>query len=294
MVSLGNQIWGIVRMTRPLTLLATFSSWFLGVAIAYGSGYEFSMLSFGYGLISMLLVSSSIHLINEYADYETDALTQRTSYNGGSGVLPSGLVPRSYALYSAIVTMFLGYAIQMVAISQGLHPFISLRISIIGTIGGWIYSIPPRLAWKGLGEIWNTVLGAWLLPFYGFVQMSGVSDWSILVTVLPVTLFAFNNMLAVTWPDREADKKVGKYTLATMDSSSILKTLHGLFTILSLVVLQRVELPSLVMLSSLIAYPLMFLGWNSYQVKEVSVETIWALYLLIVAQTVSWFYLGSV
>jgi 1,4-dihydroxy-2-naphthoate octaprenyltransferase len=290
----GEQAWGIIRMTRPIVLLSTFSSWFLGVGIAFGSGYQISYESFGFGLFSMLLVSSSIHLINEYADYETDALTQRTAYNGGSGVLPSGLVPRSWALYSAYGTMIAGYLVQYAAIFRGLHPFNALKLAIIGTVGGWVYSIPPRLAWRGLGEVWNTILGAWLLPYYGFIQMSGVDTRGTLIAVLPVTLFAFNNMLAVTWPDREADKKVGKNTLATWVTLGTLKALHGLCTVTSLVILLMIGFPRVVVYASLVSYPLMALGWRSYGVKEISVETIWALYLLIVAQTLAWFYLGIV
>lgn len=294
MTSLSEKLWGVIRMTRPITLLATFSSWFLGVAIAYGSGYRFSLVSFMIGLASMLLVSSSIHLINEYVDYETDSITQRTMYNGGSGVLPSGLVPRSLALYSAIITMIAGFTVQQLGIVMGLQPPSALVVSIIGTVGGWIYSVPPRLAWRGLGELWNTILGAWLLPFYGFLQMSGVVDTNVLILVMPVTLFAFNNMLAVTWPDREADGNVGKMTLATRVSPVTLKHVHGLCTALSLGALLMTGIPRTVKVASLVSYPLMILGWRSYTDKEITGETIWGLYLLIVCQTLAWFYIGIV
>ncbi len=294
MTSLGEQLWGVVRMTRPLTLVATFSSWFLGVAISYGMGYAFNPVAFTLAFAVMILVSSSIHLINEYADYETDALTQRTYYNGGSGVLPSGLVPRSWALYSAILTALAGFMLQYFAIIRGMQPFSTLPIALIGTVGGWIYSVPPKLAWRGLGELWNTVLGAWLLPYWGFVQMSGVNDTSILLLVLPVTFFAFNNLLAVTWPDRVADAQVGKMTLATRVSPGTLRALHGVCTVSSIIILLSIELPVIVTLASLLAFPLMALGYNSYTRKEVTVETIWGLYLLIVAQTLAWFYVGIV
>ena len=289
---LRDQLWGIVRMTRPLTLLSTFSSWLLGVAIAFGSGYEFSWVSFAYGLILMLLVSSSIHLVNEYADYETDALTRRTAYNCGSGVLHTGLVPRNWAIKSAIITAVSGFLLQGIAIVAGLHPPVALAIVVIGTVGGWIYSLPPRLAWMGLGEIWNTLLGAWLLPYFGFVQMSlSLSPW-VLVSVVPVTLFAFNNLLVVTWPDRDADAAVEKNTLAPRLKPETLRLIHGGCMLLSFSGLMLINFPSLVVWSSLIAYPLMAMGWYTDTRREISGGTIWALHLLIVAQSLAWLYLG--
>ena len=62
---LNEQAWNGVRMTRPLILQSTVSSWFLGVPIAYG----------------LMVISSSIHLVNEYADYEFDAQTRITEYS---------------------------------------------------------------------------------------------------------------------------------------------------------------------------------------------------------------------
>ena len=46
-------------------MLSTVSSGFLGVPIAYG----------------LMVIYSSIHLVNEYADYEFDALTRITEYS---------------------------------------------------------------------------------------------------------------------------------------------------------------------------------------------------------------------
>jgi 1,4-dihydroxy-2-naphthoate octaprenyltransferase len=162
----------------------------------------------------------------------------------------------------------------------------------IGTIGGWIYSLPPRLAWKGFGELLNTLLGAWLLPFFGFVQISKTTGFWVFWAVLPVTFFAFNNLLAVTWPDRKADQMVGKNTLATRLEPWVLKMLYLICTILSFVVLLSIELPFLVFKLSLIAYPLMLLGWYNFTRKEISIETVFALHILIAVQILGWIILG--
>lgn len=290
--TLSKQFWGIIRMTRPLVLLSTFSSWFLGVAIAFGSGYAFNWSSFTLGLSSMFLVSTSIHLVNEYADFETDILTKRTTYSGGSGVLQTGIIPRNWSIYLALLTAGIGFLVQFIAVYWNYHSWETMYIIIIGTIGGWIYSLPPRLAWGGFGELLNTLLGALLLPFFGFVQISKKTDLWVLLAVLPVTFFAFNNLLAVTWPDKEADQTVGKNTLATKFEPKVLKILHGFCTTLSLVVLFIADLPSIVFKSSLIAYPLMVFGWFTYTKKDISTETIFSLHLLIVTQILSWIILG--
>ena len=47
-------------------------------------------------ILSLAVMVSAIlmgHYANEYADVDTDSLTKRTLYSGGSGVLPSGIVP---------------------------------------------------------------------------------------------------------------------------------------------------------------------------------------------------------
>ena len=110
--------------------------------------------------------------------------------------------------------------------------------------------------------------------------------------VVPVTLFAFNNLLVVTWPDRDADAAVEKNTLATRLKPEPLRFIHGGCTLLSFTGLMLINFPSLVVSSSLIAYPLMAMGWYTFTRREISRGTIWALHLLIVAQSLAWLYLG--
>ena len=117
-----------------------------------------------------------------------------------------------------------------------------------------------------------------------------LSPW-VLVSVVPVTLFAFNNLLVVTWPDRDADAAVEKNTLATRLKPETLRLIHGGCTLLSFSGLMLINFPSLVVWSSLIAYPLMAMGWYTYTRREISGGTIWVLHLLIVAQSLAWLYL---
>ena len=80
-------VYGILRMSRPAQLLAIILVYLFGSIVAWAQDASPNRIAFVYGLLVVLLVSASIHIANEYADYETDALTQRTLYSGGSGAL---------------------------------------------------------------------------------------------------------------------------------------------------------------------------------------------------------------
>ena len=89
----------------------------LGATMAMALGAAFNAQLLIFGLVVLLLVSSSVHFGNEYADYETDALTQRTLFSGGSGALPGSTVPRRVALRAG--WCFLCLALQCWQVRSG-------------------------------------------------------------------------------------------------------------------------------------------------------------------------------
>lgn len=124
----------------------------LGVSIAFGTGEPIELAPLGLGFSAMMFVSVSVHYANEYADYQTDALTTRTLYSGGSDVLQSGSVPRKMALQAALITLILVISIELVATFLSVHSWLALIILVIGALGGWMYSLPPlKLAWLVIG-----------------------------------------------------------------------------------------------------------------------------------------------
>ena len=62
-------------MARPLVLISNILAWLLGVSIAFGTGESIELTPLGLGFSAMMLVSVSVHYVNEYADHQTDALT---------------------------------------------------------------------------------------------------------------------------------------------------------------------------------------------------------------------------
>lgn len=287
---------GLWAMVRPLVLVSNILAWLYGVSIALGSGEPMDCTSLGFGFSAMLLVSVSVHYANEYADYQTDALTTRTAYSGGSGVLPKGLVPRKLALQAAEATLILGVSVQLVANSFEIHPWSAMAMLSIGAIGGWMYSLPPlKLAWRGWGELDNALLGANVLPVYGYIVSSRHFEFWVIVACLPFTLLAFNNLLAVTWPDSAADALVGKRTLATRWPIKRLRLLYGVVAILSFLLLLLLSdgiLPIEVVVAGFTALPLTLWGTKTYTQNKISHAPVYAMVMMMLTQTLAWFTIG--
>jgi 1,4-dihydroxy-2-naphthoate octaprenyltransferase len=293
---LRNTFIGLWGMARPLVMVSNILSWLLGVSIAYGSGFGIGAEAVGYSFMVMIVVSASIHYANEYADHETDALTIRTPYSGGSGIISRGLVPRSLALVSAWAAFSLGLLVQLAAVLLGIHPWSASAVLVIGAIGGWMYSLPPlKLGWRGWGEVDNAFLGSNLLPLYGYVTTSGRFDSWVMLACLPFSFIAFTNLLAVTWPDRSADARVGKMTLATLWRPERLRVLNGVMLVASFVLLLALRgwiLPAEVVLASFAALPLLLWGATTYTKTRVSTGIVYGMMTMMVSQTIAWFSVG--
>lgn len=245
----------------------------------------------------LILVTLSIHYANECADYETDALTRRTPFSGGSGVLPAGRVPRSLAIRAAWGTLALGAAVTISGIALGkLHGATALILGV-GAFGGWMYSLPPlALAWRGWGELGNALLGGILLPLYGYAVQTGRIDWEVVLGCVPFALLVFINLLATTWADRRADAQVGRSTLATRLPVTHLRGLYALAALLGYALLPLLVdrvLPREVALSGLLAVPLLFWGAARYTRIESPHPTVFAMVALLLLQLVAWFLIGG-
>ncbi|NDJ33635.1 MAG: hypothetical protein GYB64_03140 [Chloroflexi bacterium] len=96
-MALIKGLWGIARPNQVVSVLMVF---ILGILGAWALGGQPAVVPVVWATAIVLLLTVSIHYVNEYADVETDSLTERTPYSGGSGVLPSGAVPRDVVMPS--------------------------------------------------------------------------------------------------------------------------------------------------------------------------------------------------
>jgi 1,4-dihydroxy-2-naphthoate octaprenyltransferase len=284
-------------MARPLIMVSVILVFIIGNLIARANGYALRGETFAWGLITLILVALSIHYANEYADYETDALTKRTPFSGGSGVLPSGLAPRSLAIHAAWVALVLGGAVAISGYVRGVFNLTLLFVLAAGALGGWMYSLPPlALAWRGWGEFDNAMLGGILLPLYGYTLQTGRIDWEVVVGCIPFALLVFVNLLATTWADRHADAQAGKYTLATRLTVKRLRWLYFLAVLLCFSLLPLLAdrvLPHEVALSGVLAVPLVLWGAATYTRIDSPHPTVFAMVALLLLQLTAWFLIGG-
>ena len=174
-VEVAYVLW---RMARPTHLLLIAFVYLLGATMAMALGAAFDAQLLVFGLVVLLLESSSVHYANEYADYETDALTQRTLFSGGSGALPGSTVPRWVALRAGWVSLAAGSLNALFGWATGALNTTALFLLALGTFLGWMYSLPPMaLTWKGWGELDNAVIGGMVLPLFGFAALAGRSTF---------------------------------------------------------------------------------------------------------------------
>jgi 1,4-dihydroxy-2-naphthoate polyprenyltransferase len=287
----------VALMTRPSQLLLLEVVALLGVSLARARGADTDPATLAAGLLLVLPVSASVHLANEYADHETDARTSRTPFSGGSGALSRTGLGREIALSAALGAAAIGLAGTLAAAALGTIPVPAAAILLVGTVVGWSYSVGPfPLAWHGLGEGTNALLGGMLMPLFGVALVGGALDGLALAAFAPLTLVVAANLLATTWPDRAADASVGKRTLATRWPASRLRLLYAALALgaLAILVVQATgPLPVVVVAAGLSAAPLLAVGFATYTRIESAAATVGAMVWLVVAQLVAWWAVGS-
>ena len=285
------------RMSRPAQLAIIALVYALGVAMAFGRGAEAEAGAVAVGLVALLPTAASVHYANEYADAETDALTDRTPFSGGSGALVESGLPRSLALRAAIASGAVGVALLVAGVAPvggrmlGAVPA-AVLVGIL--LAGWQYSVRPlRLAWNGLGEATNAALGGVALPLYGFaVVTDGVTVAAALAT-LPFALVVFVNLLETQWPDRRADAAVGKDTLATRWSADRLRLAYGLGGLTAAgsavaLALSGDVFPRLVALGTVLPMVGLVPGYYRFTRRETPLPAVVTMVLVAAGSTVGW------
>ena len=285
-------IWVLFLMSRPSQLVLIGFVYLVGGLIAWSSGTSFDAQLFWFGLLVLIPVSMSIHYANEYADVGTDSLTTRSPFSGGSGALPTSGADPKLALAAAWIALGLSSVLAIMGWVGSLLSLAAVGVLGFGAFFGWSYSLKPlALGWRGWGELDNAVLGGIALPLYGFVVQAGRIEGWVILSCIPFGAAVFINLLATTWPDREADAAVGKRTLATRWTPARLRLSYWLAVLgmfVSIMLLYGRILPPVVVWSSLITVPLLLWGGLVYTRQHSAFPTVAAMVVMLFVQILAW------
>lgn len=301
----AGMAWALYRMSRPSQLLLIAVVYALGIAVAVvragtkvgpaASGFDW--MGVAGGLCALVPLAASVHYANEYADYETDALTTRTPFSGGSGVLPRTGISRVVALRAARVAFVVGVVATAAHLVAGLLGVVATLVLAAIVVFGWHYSVGVALAWRGLGELDNAALGGLALPLYGFAVQAGTVTLGALLACVPFFALVFCNLLETTWPDRDADGTVGKDTLATRWPRHSLRRLYfagAAVALLSPIALWGWVLPTPVVAACLSVTPLVAWGAHRYTRRRLPFPSVAAMVVSAVAQLAAWAWIAGV
>ncbi len=276
------QFKALIKMGRPFVLVAGLIAYILGLSLAYFYIRNLNILNAIIGLLILITATLMAHYANEYADVDTDSLTRRTWFSGGSGVLPSGIIPPSWALWSAIL---LGSFCIFLTVTSFLKHIISLEcvfIVALGLFGGWFYSMPPlRLERTIWGEVDNALLGGYLMPLIAFIPQLGFFSVNEIFILTPIVLAVMVNLLGVHWADRLADRAVGKKTLVVRLGPKT-KTLYLflLLLIYSISLFLLIIIPWTVVLAIFCTVPLALYSAKNFQHNPMSSSLLMAMIMI--------------
>ena len=287
-----QELIALLRMGRFNLLPGGILAYCLGAAMGAWQVSSMDWRMFGLGLLITELTNLVAHYADEFADVDTDSLTRRTVFSGGSGVLPAGLLSPRWASISALVLALLSSTLTAWAILSGLlAPSIALLVGV-GLVMGWYYSMPPlALERRGLGELVNALLGGILMPLMGYTVQTGQLEIKTTLALLPFFFIVMAGLLGVHWPDRLADAAVGRTSLTIMLGKRA-PLAHKLFIFLAYALalsLMRWILPPVVVGALLMTLPVSLWAAWTYGRQESPVPSSLAMATFLAAGAAGWF-----
>lgn len=286
-------------MSRPDQILLVLVVAGAGVAAGVAGGAPMAPLRVVIGALALVMATVSIHMVNEAADIDTDAVTTsqgtRTPFSGGSGAAARAGLPRqevrAFGVAVASLAAAASVSIVLTTTAIGLLPAAATGALVLGLAGGWAYSVGPAVSRRGGGEVLNAVLGGLLLPVFGVATVTGRLEAGDVALFVPFTLLVVVSMLETQWPDRHADRATGKHTLTSRLSSGQVRAVGATITALGyvLVVLLGVAgMPVEVVLAFTAAAPVSVVAVRRLGRAERPGPAVAAMVIVAVGQLVAW------
>lgn len=215
------------RSTRPGFLPASMLPVLLGTVLGVRESAALDVFSALLALLAVLCVHAAANVLNDVYDEETDGLNSSRiyPYTGGSRFIQNHVMTRQalgrWGLGLLLCSLLAG-AVLILHAGTGVLVF-----GFLGVMLATLYSLPPvKLSHRGWGEF-AVAVSFGVLPVTGaaWLQAGRITLESFAIS-LPVSLWAMAILLVNEIPDRDADRRAGKYTLAVRLEPAGLRRLY--------------------------------------------------------------------
>ena len=212
----------LLRLTRPLHLLLTALTYFLGTSIANYLGKPFRADSFWLGLIAVILAQASMNLLAEVFRPYNEAIIDGQSRK-------DRLLLRNNALFVSIAALTATAVIALILYNNGHFSVAAFFFVLLSLILILAYAIPPfRFINRGFGELVLAVHIAYVIPSIAYILQADETHRFLLISI-PLTFLAFAYFIVMNFPSFASDSKYNRSTLLTRLGWERTVPLHHLF-----------------------------------------------------------------
>lgn len=185
----------------------------LGAVVAWHETHSFDPFYFVMTLIGVLALHSATNVLNDYFDFRSgnDLLNREANrpFDGGTPFLIEGRLKAESVYRFGLGALLLGIGIGLFLAKMRGWPIILLGVIGVGT--AYFYVEPRvRLASRGVGEfLTGLCFGPLVVIGSYYVQVQQISSGALMAGI-PVGFLIANVLFINQFPDREADRAVGK------------------------------------------------------------------------------------
>ncbi len=217
------------RVIRIKFLLSSVIAVSLGLTLSYWQRQELDVIHAAVTLGGVIALHASVDLLNDFWDYKRgiDALTKKTKFSGGTGVLPEGLLRPSQVYWAGVIFLILGSAAGIYfVVSYGWVIAVILVFAVLS-----IYFYSTKIVDSGLGEVFVGIKGTMIVLGTMYIQTQAIHLQNVAAGIIVGTLSAF--VLYITsFPDHDADKEKGRKTLVIVLGKKRAASLFWVFPII--------------------------------------------------------------
>jgi 1,4-dihydroxy-2-naphthoate octaprenyltransferase len=197
----------ILRLSRPLYILLSALTYFLGAGIARYIGDPQMLPAFWLGLVGIILAQICMNLLIEVYRPENEPIVPGESIASRRAIHDSALYVSIAGLAALAVIAFLLFKDGRLTPPAWLILALSLLVIVV-------YSVPPlRLVDKGYGEVLLALHLGFLVPSISFLLQDGSYHRLLNVTVVPLTILLLATILVLDFPSYSEDIKYERQSL---------------------------------------------------------------------------------